>query len=130
MNDITNKEDVKNFVDSFYSKVKFDTIIGPVFAARIPEENWPIHLERMYSFWNTVLFKAHDYRGNAFSKHASLPLESKHFQRWLQLFSETIDDNFQGDKAEEAKQRANKMGALFESKIKYLRDNDSHINLL
>lgn len=123
MNDIRNKEDVKLFVDSFYDKVKIDTTIGAVFAARIPSDDWEIHMERMYSFWNTVLFSEQDYQGNPFSKHIGLPIEDRHFSKWIELFKATIDELFQGDKADEAKERADKMGAMFLSKIKYLRDN-------
>ncbi len=130
MNDILDKEDVKTFIDAFYGKVRIDPLIGAVFAARIKEEEWSVHLERMYSFWNTVLFAQKDYRGNPFSKHRSLPIEAIHFERWLGLFKATIDEHFTGDKAEETKLRAVKMGAVFQAKLAYLRANDSYINLM
>jgi len=123
MKDIQNKEDVKRLVDAFYDKVRIDTTIGAVFAARIPDGEWAIHMERMYGFWNTVLFAQEDYRGNPFSKHADLPIDEKHFSRWINLFKGTIDEHFEGEKAEEAKMRADKMGLLFLSKLKYLREN-------
>ena len=130
MNDIRDKEDIKVFVDAFYSKVRKDMLIGPVFAAKIPDDNWGPHLERMYSFWNTVLFAHRDYRGNPFSKHASLPIQKQHFERWISLLNETIDEYFEGDKADEVKMRANKMGALFQSKLEYLRQHDNFKNIL
>ncbi len=120
MNDLQDKEDVKIFVDSFYGKVKTDPLIGVVFASRIPNDNWQPHLEKMYSFWNTVLFAVQDYRGNPFEKHIPLSIEKKHFDRWISLFVETITENFEGEKADEAKMRATKMGALFQSKLEYL----------
>ncbi len=130
MHEISDKEDVKIFVDAFYSKVKIDSLIGPVFAARIEEDRWSIHLERMYSFWNTVLFAQQDYRGNPFSKHSSLPIEAPHFERWIGLLTETLDEHFEGEKAEEVKMRAIKMGALFQSKLQYIRANDNFENLM
>jgi len=130
MTDIRHKEDIQLFVNAFYSKVRIDPIIGPVFAAKIPSDNWQPHLERMYSFWNTVLFTIRDYRGNPFSKHANLPIQARHFQRWLNLLTATIDDLFEGPKAEEVKERAIKMGSLFQSKLEYLRANDSYKNIL
>ena len=39
-------------------------------------------------------------------KHAVLPVEKAHFDRWLELFLATVDENFSGPKAEEAKGRA------------------------
>jgi len=130
MNDISNKEDIKIFVDAFYNEVQKDVLIGPVFAAVIPNGNWTPHLERMYSFWNTVLFGARDYRGNPFSKHRSLPIEKRHFDRWLKLLNSTLDQHFKGEKVEEIKSRAEKMGLLFQSKLTHLRNNNSFKNII
>ena len=125
MNDIQNKDDVKIFVDAFYKKVRIDNLLGPVFAAKIPNDNWEFHLERMYSFWHTVLFAVRDYSGNPFSKHASLPIQKNHFDRWITLFTETIDENFQGEKADDAKMRGVIMGKLFQSKLEYIQASKS-----
>ena len=129
-NDISDKEDIKVFVDAFYEKVRKDDLIGPVFAARVASPDWPAHLNRMYSFWNTVLFGKADYRGNPFARHASLPIHAEHFERWTQLFIQTIEGFFQGTKAEEAKYKANKMALMFQSKLEHLRSNGSYISIL
>lgn len=130
MNDIQDKEDVKIFVDAFYKKVRIDMILGPVFAAKIPDENWAPHLERMYSFWHTVLFAIRDYSGNPFSKHATLPIQKNHFEKWVELFIKTIDEHFAGEKAEDAKMMAIKMGKLFQSKLEYLQANSQFKNIM
>ena len=130
MNDIQDKEDVKIFVDAFYKKVRIDMILGPVFAAKIPDDSWAPHLERMYSFWYTVLFAVKDYSGNPFSKHVTLPIQQVHFERWVSLFIETIDENFKGPRTEDAKMRAIKMGKLFQSKLEYLQANQRFKNIL
>ena len=130
MADIETKKDVKVFVDAFYAKVQKDTTIGPVFAEIIPDGNWAPHLERMYSFWNTVLFAVKDYHGNPFAKHAPLPLKARHFERWVSLFVSTIDEYFEGEKAEDAKGRAIKMGKLFQAKMEYIQANNNFKNIL
>ena len=130
MKDINDKEDVKVFVNAFYEKVQKDELLGPIFASRIKEGEWAVHLERMYSFWNTVLFGQIDYRGNPFSKHTKLPVFATHFQRWINLLSVTVDDYFEGEKADEVKLRAERMGNMFQTKLKYIRDNDQFINLV
>ena len=130
MNDISNKDDIKIFVDAFYNEVRIDQLIGPVFAAVIPDGNWTPHLERMYSFWNTVLFGAREYQGNPFSKHSSLPIEKIHFDRWLELLNTTLDKHFSGEKTEEVKERAEKMGLLFHSKLMHIRNNDQFRNII
>ncbi len=126
MHDIRNKADIKIFVDAFYEKVRVDPTIGPVFAAKIPNDNWSPHLERMYSFWHTILFGIPDYRGNPFAKHEELPIQARHFERWITLLTETIDTLFAGEKAEEVKMRAMKIGAVFQAKLEYIQANDAY----
>lgn len=123
MTDINSKEDIKIFVDQFYGDVESDKLIGPIFLGKMPEGDWSKHLERMYSFWNTVLFGVPDYRGNPFSHHIYLGIEKPHFDRWIALFEKTIDDNFAGAKANEAKERAGKMRMMFESKLDAIKIN-------
>jgi len=128
MNDIVDKDDVEVFVDAFYFKVRKDELLGPVFASKITD--WEPHLERMYSFWNTVLFAKQDYRGNPFSKHARLPIHKLHFNRWIELLTLTIDEKFKGEKADEVKYRANMMGRLFSDKLDHIRTNNQFKNII
>lgn len=130
MTDIRDKEDVKVFIDAFYEKVRLDQKLGPVFISRIPDDAWPSHLERMYSFWNTVLFGEADYRGNPFSKHASLRIHEEHFNKWIALLGKTIDEHFHGKKADEVKARAQKMGDMFQAKLKHIRSNNNFKNII
>jgi len=130
MTDIRDKKDVIIFVNLFYKKVRIDTVIGPVFAVVIINDNWESHLNRMYSFWNTVLFGEKDYRGNPFSKHANLPIDNTHFQRWIDLLNQTIDENFVGEKANEVKMRAEKMRLMFQSKLEYVRSHSQYKNIM
>lgn len=121
---ILSLEDIKNLVDTFYDRVREDELIGQIFEERI-QNRWPEHLEKMYRFWQTVLLEEHTYFGSPFPPHASLPIHWKHFERWLQLFDATVDELFTGDKAEEAKWRADKMAEMFNYKIEYYRDNNA-----
>jgi len=130
MRDIKDKADIKIFIDEFYAKVRIDQTIGSVFASRIPDENWPVHLERMYSFWNTVLFGEADYRGNPFAKHANLRIHEEHFLKWISLLSETIDGLYEGPKASEVKLRAQRMGDMFQAKLLHIRSNKNYKNIL
>lgn len=111
---------MKNLVDTFYGKVREDQLIGPVFDERI-KDRWPQHLAKMYTFWQTVLLGEHTYYGSPFPPHANLPVEKKHFDRWLSLFYATIEELFKGEKADEARWRADKMAAMFQMKISHYR---------
>ncbi len=120
--DIENIEDIKIFVNEFYGKVQKDELIGPIFNERI-NGRWPAHLAKMYTFWETILLGNHTYFGSPFPPHALLPVEQKHFERWLKLFHATIDHLFEGEIADEAKWRAGKMAQMFQYKIKHIQNN-------
>lgn len=117
MNDIETKNDIIRLVDSFYQAVQQDGLIGPIFAERIAPDDWPAHLERMYSFWTTILLNEPSYSGQPFEKHRNMPLKQAHFERWVGLFSKIVDSLFQGPVAQEAKYRADLMGHLFLAKL-------------
>lgn len=74
----------------FYDRVRADTVLGPIFAARI--EDWGPHLERMVSFWSSVALMTGRYHGAPVPKHADLPVSWAHFERWLALFRETAQE--------------------------------------
>ena len=120
--DILSLEDVKNLVDTFYGKVREDELIGPIFNEKI-QNRWPEHLAKMYTFWQTVLLGEHTYFGSPFPPHAQLPVERIHFERWLALFSQTLDELFTGEIAKEAIWRANKMATMFQYKIEHYKNN-------
>lgn len=114
--DIQNQEDIKQMVDVFYNKVAQNNLLAPIFNFRL-STYWVPHLEKMYTFWNTALFGVRDYIGNPFAKHATMPVEAEHFERWVNLFTETVNTSFEGPMAEEAKRRALIMAATFERRI-------------
>lgn len=102
--DIQGLDDIRLLVDDFYGKVQRDAMLGPIFSEHISD--WPVHLQTMYRFWNAVLFGVREYVGNPLMKHTKLAVHAAHFQRWLDLFNETIDARYAGPVAEEAKRRA------------------------
>lgn len=116
--DIQQLEDVKLLVDRFYEKVRQDEWLGPIFHEVI-QDRWDEHLPKMYRFWQTVLLREHTYQGSPFLPHAGLPVQEKHFDRWLRLFNETLDEHFEGQNALLARQQATRMARMFHSKIQY-----------
>lgn len=123
--DIKNLNDIILFVDEFYNSVQRDELIGPIFNHAI--EDWGPHLEKMYKFWNAALFGVPGFKGNPFAKHAPLPIEGKHFERWLVLFRETIDGNFEGEMAEDTKNRAELMAAMFLKRLENMPGGPSKV---
>lgn len=118
--DITNHDDVKLLVDTFYSKVKSNTILGYIFN-EVAQVDWQIHLPKMYSFWSTIILGDQSYEGNPMLTHIKLskltPLTEKEFSEWLLLFNETVDELFYGPNAVEAKTRAGNIARLMLFKV-------------
>lgn len=111
--DIVNRNDVQIMVDKFYDKVKADPLLGPVFS----HVDWPNHLPVMYDFWSSMLLGDQTYRGNPLQKHLTLAVDKHHFNQWLILFKETVNENFSGEKAEEVKMRAHSIAGIFQIKM-------------
>ena len=121
--DIETPADLRRLVEAFYAQITLDELLGPVFTAQIPASHWPQHLDTMTRFWTAALLgQAAGYRGNPGAKHLALPIGPAHFERWLLLFGETVDELFAGEKADEIKLRARRMGDMFQAKMGLMRE--------
>ena len=113
--DIRNRDDIITLVDAFYTHVRADDMLGPIFddVARV---DWDEHLPKMYDFWELVLFGTSSFKGNPLAVHRALarqtPLGSAQFGRWVALFHATVDRLFTGAVADEAKLRALRIAAV------------------
>jgi hemoglobin len=116
--DIKTRDDITILVDQFYGKVNQDELLAPVFG----HVDWVKHLPVMYNFWSSMLLGDRSYEGNPFQKHIDLPIQSKHFDRWLELFVGTVNENFDGSKAEEVKMRAQSIAQVFQHKMNLFND--------
>ncbi len=81
---------IHRLVHGFYAKVRADEVLGPVFAERI--RDWEPHLERMCAFWSSVALLTGTYHGRPMQAHQPLPVDARHFDRWLQLFEQTASE--------------------------------------
>lgn len=75
---------INRLVRTFYGKVRVDAVLAPVFAAKVTD--WEPHLIRMGEFWSSVALMSGIYHGQPMQKHLPLPVDARHFDRWLQLF--------------------------------------------
>lgn len=121
--EIQSLDDIRFMVDNFYTRVRADELLGPVFDGII-QDRWPAHLDKMYRFWQTVLLEERTYMGNPFAPHALMPVGKEHFGRWVALFNENMDEYFTGEIAEEAKWRAIKMAEMFQIKIRHFQNSN------
>lgn len=83
---------IEQLVRGFYTRVRADDLLGPIFDARIGD--WEPHLRRMCAFWSSVVLSSGVYHGQPMRVHLPLPVEARHFDRWLELFEKTARDLF------------------------------------
>jgi hemoglobin len=118
--DIENRKDIEILIDSFYEKVRRDEAIGYIFND-VAKVNWEHHTPIICDFWENILFQTNVYKGNPIPTHIRLhsmtPLTKSHFDRWVRLFTDTVNDYFEGEKAELAKQRAISIATIMRIKI-------------
>ena len=107
--DIQTRTDIEALISRFYEKVKADPVIGYIFTD-VAKVNWEKHLPVMFDFWENTLFYSGSYSGNPMKVHQRLHrmfnLKAEHFTSWIKLFTSTVDELFEGEKALLAKQRA------------------------
>jgi hemoglobin len=109
--DITDRADIEELVRAFYRDVATDGLLGPVFEGA--DVHWPSHIDTLTRFWSWQLLGQPGYDGNPLLAHAPIhrdrPFTDAHFERWLDLFTSTVDGHFTGPVADTAKHRAAKM---------------------
>jgi len=122
--DIETREDIIQFVNAFYGNMTSDDIVGHIFL-EVEQVDFAKHLPKMYDFWEMLLLDGSNYRGAPMQPHFRVnektPLTPAHFDRWLEMFKETIDSLFEGPKAEEAKSKAFNIASTWSYKLEYLR---------
>lgn len=118
--DILSREDVFELVSRFYSKVRKDELLAPFFTTI---KYWDEHLEQLTTFWESSLFLKTKYFGDPLTAHVKLDkthgnrIEQKHFGQWMNLWYDTVDELYEGEYAQMAKNRARKMSTFLYMKI-------------
>ncbi|MBX3567445.1 MAG: group III truncated hemoglobin [Rhizobiaceae bacterium] len=76
-------------VRDFYSRVRADPRLGPIFASEI-KGDWEPHLEKMTDFWCSVIMKDGSYSGRPVPAHLKLKqVRDGDFDIWLGHFQRT-----------------------------------------
>lgn len=116
--DITD-ERLSGLVERFYAKVRRDDQIGALFNAAV--HDWPKHLEKLTAFWSSVMLTSGHYKGDpmgAHTKHADkimLPM----FDRWLALWRETTEEEFELPAAQELQAKAERIAKSLKLALEY-----------
>ena len=117
-------DDIETLVRAFYKKVQKDDLLGPFFNAFIKtDEEWEKHYALLTAFWELNIMGVKGFDGNPAKAHNGVDkafkqsITTKHFDKWVELWCNTIDNMYEGEKAEYAKTRARNMAKGMYKKI-------------
>jgi hemoglobin len=123
LRDIESRADCERLVRAFYGRALEDPIIGFIFVD-VAKLDLEAHIPRITSFWETIVLGAQSYGGGAFRPHAQLHqkvrLRRGHFERWLALWRDTVDELFAGERAELAKTHALRVARAFHQRLEQM----------
>jgi hemoglobin len=112
--DLDDPAEIAEMVRRFYADVAQDDVLGPVFElARV---DWSAHVPKLAAFWCRALLAVPGYEGNPYRAHqlahARQAFTLEQFDRWLELFHETLDLGWAGPKVEQAKAFARRVAEV------------------
>lgn len=113
MKEIETYEDCIFLIEEFYKKLLSDDQIAHFFV----DLDLSTHIPKVADFWAFVLIDKPGYANNMMTAHARLDLKEPDFQRWLELFHETIRENFYGEKADLAIERSKLIAWTMKTKM-------------
>lgn len=118
--DILTRADIEMLINRFYERVQIDDVIG-YFFNDVTETDWEVHLPKMYDFWEVILFGTGRFKGNPMMVHKEIhnksTMKPDHFQHWLALFQNTVDQLFEGSNAEDIKSSASNIAKSLMYKV-------------
>ena len=118
--DLDDPAEITEMVRRFYADVAQDDVLGPMFndVARV---DWSVHLPKLAAFWSRALLSMPGYEGNPYRAHqlvhARRSFTRAHFERWLELFDETLELGWTGPKVGQAKALARRVAMVHSKQI-------------
>ena len=120
---IQSRKEVDLLVRSFYDQVRVHELLGPIFNEVV--QDWEIHLVHLTDFWEMILLQTGPGAGkfNPTRVHREVDekvdysIDQVHFGSWLGLWFSTIDQYFEGEVADYAKEHARRMAHMLFMRI-------------
>ncbi len=118
--DMDTPANVERFVDLFYERMLADEDLAPIFLD-VAAVNLAVHLPHIKDYWRKLLLGETAYRRHTMNIHRQLhgkrALTPADFDRWLDLFTRTVDDYFAGERADRAKRVAGAIAANMQKSL-------------
>ncbi len=118
--DLDDPAEIAEMVRRFYQDVAQDDLLGPVFN-EVAAVDWSEHLPKLTAFWCRALLGIEGYSRNPFRAHALIharaPFTQAHFDRWLELFHETVEMGWTGPRATRALELADDVARVHSQQL-------------
>ena len=116
------EDDIARLVPAFYSRVRADEVLGPIFNGAI--EDWPHHLEKLQAFWSSVMLTSGRYKGQPMVAHVrhEQHMTPENFAHWLGLWATTTEDLLGPDAARPFQERAERIAESLQLGVQFYRD--------
>jgi hemoglobin len=118
--DLDDPVEIAEMVRRFYADVAQDGVLGPLFND-VAMVDWSVHLPKLAAFWCRALLSMPGYEGNPYRAHllvhARRAFTRAHFERWLDLFDETLEMGWVGPKVEQAKALARRVAMVHSKQL-------------
>lgn len=118
--DIDCRQNVEQFVDRFYQRVLVDAQLAPIFID-VASIDLAEHLPHIKNYWCKLLLGERSYRRHTMNIHRSLhtqrALTEADFERWLALFTMTLECHYRGPYADKARRIAGAIAANMQQNL-------------
>jgi hemoglobin len=120
--DISSRNDIHFIITEFYKKLIADENMLPFFETIVKEKHLEAHIETITDFWQDLLFHTSAYGENVLQKHLDfnkkVAFKKEHFSTWLSYLTTTIEVSFEGQNAQNMKDRAASIAVVMQVKMR------------
>lgn len=117
---IIDETSIPPLVERFYTRVRVDPLLAPVFTA---VEDWEDHYRRLSDFWSSVMLSTGRYKGNPVALHLlhAASMTPERFERWLALWRATADEMLPPEAARAVRVTAERIAESLQLAVTYRR---------
>ena len=112
---------IDRFVDAFYERVLRDPLLAPMFL-EVARVDLTEHLPRIKAYWRKMLLGHSDYQRHMMRKHRDVDAAERfapeHYERWLSLFEESLENHPMGASTERALMLARRVAGNMRQNLK------------
>lgn len=101
---IVDTSDIEILIDTFYAKVLRHPELSYFFSESVG--NWAVHKQHFIRYWSAQILFTDSYQGTPLHRHIEVDQHFErsftraHFEEWVRLWEESVNELFIGEKAE------------------------------